>query len=215
LSIQGDGLVAGSTYSAIIQGTTSSGLWQFLSDAPVDASLSMVLASPSLPNASARSLHLQVYQPGSGLGTSILNLRMINGTTGTLTLQAHNGSTWVNLALNAFDVSVFNAEGNGFDTLNAYNLTIDFHLSDATPTYSITYGLVGSSQTTITDLSSFSVTPTTGVALTSVLFNGGSSAANYAVDNVDVSAIPEPSASFMLIGVLALALVLRRRRIRR
>lgn len=206
--IRGEGLVDGSTYSAIMQsGMGSSSMFQIFSEPQSDFSISFVVAAATTSNNNGRSFQTLF---NTATGTTYINLRLASVVANAnLTLQAFNGSSWVSLsAVEAFLPSVFNSAQTGFDTLNAYNFSVDVDLASVTPSYSITYGLVGGETTTLSGLTAFATTPTLGAVIERLDFTSGSSAGKFAVDNVAV--IPEPG-TVALLGSALLGVMLVRR----
>ena len=210
--IRGEGLVDGSTYSAIMQnGQGASTMYQIFSESQSNFTASFVVAAATTPNNNGRSFNTLF---NTANGTTYINLRLASVTANAnLTLQAYNGSSWVSLsAVAAFLPSVFNSDQTGFDTLNAYNFSVAVDLASVTPSYSITYGLVGGGTTTLSGLTAFVTTPTSGSVIERLDFTSGNSAGKFAVDNVAV--IPEPG-TVALLGSALFGVMLVRRRCRK
>ncbi len=112
---------------------------------------------------------------------------------------------WVALTGKVFAPSVLNASNNGFTTLNQYHMSLNF-LSGSN-TYSITYGAIGGSTTTLNSLAYFR-NATTGAGLKGAQFYANDN--GYALDNV--VAVPEPGAWALLGFGLATIVVFRRRK---
>jgi len=209
--IRSGGLVAGSTYSGVIQAGQSGLYTQTLLESTPQFELSFVLAATDPGSVSSRSFNLQLSQ-SSG---SFLNFRTVRGSSGSgfLTLQVFNVATssWTNLVQN-LSASVYTGGAtNTFTTLNPYQLTLDVNLT-GTPSWSLSYGLVGGAVTTLSNMTIFSASPTVGGALTQFGFNGGSSVSNYGVDNISAISVPEPGTSLLaLVGGLILVAKLRRK----
>lgn len=127
-----------------------------------------------------------------------INLIINAGSTGKMTVQAHNGSGWqtIGTADMLNDSGVYTPGTNSFASLNEYNISLSVDWAAATPTYSFTYTPSGGSSTTIGGLNYFftAVTNSGVVNLSAVQFFGANSATGgyYAIDNVSLSAIPEP-----------------------
>lgn len=196
---QTGGLVSGSSYAAFVRPGTSDVLQQTLASGPTNFKLDFVFAALDPASATNRSFNLVLYEGTSSSNKSVINLRTVQGSSaGLLTLQAYSGSAWVDLVTDAFGASVYNGASNAFTTLNAYNFSLSLDLTATTPTYSISYGLVGSGLTTITKNVFASALDST--ALYNVAFVGSGSSVGYAIDNVVLNAVPEPS-SWQLLGL--------------
>jgi len=208
--VQVAGLVAGSTFGAYVLNGANNTLQQNTSAQPLNFELDFVLAATDPGSASARSFNMTIGQ--NAVTNPSINLRTVRGSAaGKLTLQAFNGSAWTTVAADAFNASVYSS--GSFTTLNAYNinLAVDY----GTASYSISYGLVGEESTSITGLTAFQSAVVPGEGVKNIGFLGSNSASGFAVDNVSVTAIPEPGSIAGLAGCLALAAALlgtRRRR---
>lgn len=207
------GLVSGSTYAAFVRPGTSDELKQVVTGGPTNFKLSFVFAALDPASATNRSFNLVLYEGTSASNKSVINLRTVQGSSaGLLTLQAHNGGSWVDLATDAFSSSVYSGVSNIFTTLNAYNFSLSLDMTASTPTYSISYGLVGSSLTTITK--NVFASAVDGTALYNVDFVGSGSSVGYAIDNVVLDSVPEPSARLLLgLSIVGFASSLLRRRL--
>ena len=209
--IRSSGIVAGSTYSGVIQATQSGLYTTSLLESTAQFELSFVLAATDPGSTSSRSFNLQLSQ-SSG---TFLNFRTVRGSSGAgfLTLQVYNIATtsWSNLVQN-LNASVYTGgTTNSFTTLNPYAFTFDVDLT-GTPSWSLSYGAVGGSVTTLSGMTIFSANPTVGGALTQFGFAGGASASNYGVDNISAIAVPEPGTAILaLAGGLILVANLRRK----
>lgn len=208
--IRSGGLVSGSTYSGVIQAGQSGLYYNPLQASASNFQIDFVMATTD-PGASGRSFNLLLAQ-SSG---SVINFRAVEGSSGSgfVTLQAYSTSFgWVNLVQNLSASVYTGGSTNAFTTLNAYNiqLVVDF---GGAPSYSLSYGLVGSSMTTLSNLTYFSATPVVGEALTSIGFSGANSASNYGIDNVIAVSIPEPQTTALVCLSAMVFLVLRKRKI--
>lgn len=211
--IQGPTLTSGSGYSAVVVNSTAAaqttGVFaQNVVGGAASFALSFDLAVAR--NAGAREFQLILGQAGGQRMNLILNA----GTTGLMTLQAYDsvsGDTagqagWKTLGANIMsDSGTYNATTNSFSNLNVYTINLAVDWAAATPTYTFTYTLNGVS-TSITNIGSFFTAPTVGGALSSIQFYGANSAVGgyYALDNISLSAIPEPTAMAMMFGGLLL-----------
>lgn len=209
--IRSTGLVPGSTYSGVIQAGQSGLYASTLLESTAQFELSFVLAATDPGSASSRSFNLQLSQ-ASG---TFLNFRTVRGSSGAgfLTLQVYNIATtsWSNVVQN-LNASVYTGGAtNSFTTLNPYALTLDVSLT-GTPSWSLSYGAVGGSVTTLSNMTIFSANPTVGGALTQFGFAGGASASNYGVDNISAISVPEPGVAVLaLVGGFLLVAKLRRK----
>lgn len=209
--IRSAGLVAGSTYSGVIQAGQSGLYTTTLLESTPQFELSFVLAATDPGSVSSRSMQLQLSQ-SAGV---FLNFRTVRGSSGAgfVTLQVFNVATsgWSNLVQN-LNASVYaGGATNSFTTLNPYALTLDVNLT-GTPSWSLSYGVVGGSVTTLSNMTIFSANPTVGGALTQFGFAGGASASNYGVDNISAIAVPEPGTAMLaLLGGFILVAKLRRK----
>lgn len=208
--IRSAGLVAGSTYSAVVQ-AGQSGLYY----TPLLASASAFEVSFTLAatdSGAGRSFNLLLTQTGAA-GANI-NLRAVRGSSGagSFSIQASTTSGWQNIVEN-LSASVYSGSTtNAFTTLNAYqfDLLVDFNGASS---YSFSYGLAGSPMTTISNLTYFATAPIAGVSLGSIGFVGSNSASNYGVDNITLTTVPEPSVvALAILGVTIIAGSLLRRR---
>ncbi|GAT32218.1 PEP-CTERM protein-sorting domain-containing protein [Terrimicrobium sacchariphilum] len=209
--IRSAGLVPGSTYSGVIQAGNSGLYTTALLESTAQFELSFVLAATDPGSATSRSFNLQLSQ-ASGM---FLNFRTVRGSSGAgfLTLQVYDiaASGWSNLVQN-LDASVYTGGStNSFTTLNPYAFTLDVNLT-GTPSWSLSYGAVGGSITTLSNKTIFSANPTVGGALTQFGFAGGASASNYGVDNITAISVPEPGTAVLaLVGGFLLVAKLRRK----
>lgn len=200
------GLLSGSTYAALIQ--YNSAISQAVSTTPTKFQLDFVFAATD-PGSSNRSLNFGMNEVGLA---NVLNIRTIGGTAaGKLTLQAFGGGAWTNVVVDAFDASVYNSGSNTFTTLNAYNFSLVMDFS--TSSYTISYGAVGSSMTTPITCTLFQNTPNgAGISTLSFLNTSSASSTPFAVDNVVVTAVPEPeSLALIVLGAATLFGVNRRK----
>ncbi|MBC2601580.1 PEP-CTERM sorting domain-containing protein [Puniceicoccus vermicola] len=207
-----DGLVLGSTSAVLIENGDS--IRQMIVDGPAVAKLSLTFAASSSTSASNRAFNLGIgsFEGGS---TPSINFRMVNTTgewdSNLLSLQAYDGSGagWVNVVENAFEGSVY--EGGTFTTENLYNLSVEVDFASETPSYSISYGMVGDEETTVSNITYFQseIDSLNAVSLTSP-----SADSYFAVDNMSLESIPEPnSTSLLLLGsVISFVVLVRRRR---
>lgn len=201
--VQIAGLVAESTYAAYVLNGSNNTLQQNTSAQPLAFQLDFVLAATDPGSASARSFNMTIGQ--NTVTNPSINLRTVRGSeAGKLTLQAFNGSAWTTVAADAFSASVYSA--GSFTTLNAYNvsLAVDY----GTASYSISYGLVGEGSVSVTGLTAFQTAVVLGEGIKNISFLGSSSSSGFAVDNVSVTAIPEPSSVAGLAGFSALGVAL-------
>lgn len=209
--IRSAGLVPGSTYSGVIQSGQSGLYTTTLLESTAQFELSFVLAATDPGSTSSRSFNLQLSQ-SSGM---FLNFRTVRGSSGAgfLTLQVYDiaASGWSNLVQN-LNASVYaGGTTNSFTTLNPYAFTLDVNLT-GTPSWSLSYGAVGGSVTTLSNMTIFSANPTVGGALTQFGFAGGASASNYGVDNITAISVPEPGTAVLaLLGGFLLVAKLRRK----
>lgn len=201
----------GSTYSAVAK--NASDLRQLTSASPQSFNLSFDFAvnqSPSVTGFS-QSMVIHIYQTTSLTDSAnawiSLRFQFDNASNQNAYLSAFSAGTgWVALTGKVFAPSVLNANSNGFTTLNQYHLSLDF--SSVSNTYSITYGAVGGSTTTLSSLSNFR-NATSGAGLKGLQFYANDN--GYALDNV-VAAVPEPGTWALLGFGLATVVVFRRRK---
>lgn len=145
--------------------------------------LEFYVAAEDPGSPSARSFNLSMNEKGAP--TPSINLRLTQGSApGKLTLQAFDNKTWRNVAEDAFQASVYNAEKNTFTTLHVYRIQIAGRM-EAGGTYSIAYGSETGELTRIPDLHYFQ-TPLSGGALISFSFISGMSQASFGIDNVSL-----------------------------
>jgi hypothetical protein len=209
--IRSAGLVAGSTYSGVIQAGQSGLYTTTLLESIPQFELSFVLAVTDPGSTTSRSFNLQLSQSAG----QFLNFRTVRGSSGAgfLTLQVFNVATsgWTNLVENLSASVYAGGATNSFTTLNPYALTLDVNLT-GTPSWSLSYGAVGGSTTTLSNMTIFSANPTVGGALTQFGFAGGASASNYGVDNISAISVPEPGTAMLaLVGGFIFVAKLRRK----
>ncbi|MDZ4198131.1 MAG: PEP-CTERM sorting domain-containing protein [Kiritimatiellia bacterium] len=214
------GLLAGSTYAALLPANSGIGTSELTQTIPIldrvnQFDFSFVVAAADPGSTSARSFHLQMLtQTGPGTFPVPIAMIMTRGSSaGVLSLKAYNGSAWLDVAANAFNASVYNPGDNEFSTLNAYQITVSADFGSETPSYDVSYGLVGGSMTTVSNVNIFFQTPSevNGRDLAILKFNGSASLGNYALD--DISVIPEPgSIGLLAVGLFALRAIRRRRK---
>lgn len=189
------GLGAGSMASAFVTASTASILVQDLISPTSKATIGFQLAATDPGSPSSRSFHLILYSTNSSNAyMSLVVLRTVQGSkAGKLSLQAFNGS-WQTIAADAFDASVYVASSNSFTTLKIYNMSIAFDFS--TDSYSVSYGLLDSTMTTLKNVNMFQNAPgpTNGEQLTRLYFSGAYSTSGYAIDNVTVTSSNSSSA---------------------
>lgn len=206
------GLVSG--YSALL-GNGVNFYQQCWPSYPSTFLLNQVIALDRISAAWAQvyTLTLQSLGTGGDFATRFdwIQLR-IAGSGSTLSLQANNAGTWVTIAANAFSTSVYSSSTNTFQTLNAYNLNVLY--DSASNTYSVTYGLLGNTQTTLSGLNYYKA-PNNGqsLALLNYWGDGGGDNYSFALDNVTVT-VPEPRSLALLAGGLLLLLRRPRPRVR-
>lgn len=210
------GLVGGSTFSATIQpSATPDNLFQTPSNTTAsNFSLSFQFVA-SDPGAGNRSLQLILQQPGSGQPINMILTR--GSSAGLLSLQAHNGTSFQTIAADAFNSSIYNSSTGVWSSTSVYELTINASMGAGAglSSYSITYGLVGGGQTTVSNLSNFFQAPVAN-GLNQVRFTTNASGSAFAIDNISLTAssIPEPSTTAILFGGVTLfsAMFIKRRR---
>lgn len=131
----------------------------------------------------ARSLNLSINEKGSQLPT--INLRLVQGSSsGKLTLQAFDGRIWQNLAEDAFQASVYNAEKNTLTTANVHRLQIKISF-EGSGSYHISYGPENGELTRLNEAHYFQ-TPVTGGGLSGFSFISAMSQAGFGIDNVSL-----------------------------
>ncbi len=203
------GLVNGSNYAALIR--PAGVLNQSFSSALTQMQMDFVLAATDPGSSSNRSFNMAITTNNSST-TNLINLRMIQGsTTGLLSLEAFNGSGWTSLAADAFQASTYNSSSNSFSVLNAYNFSLTLSLG-TTSSYSITYGLVDGTTTTINNIAAFQTAYTVGgTGATGISLMGSSSSTSFALDNLNV--VPEPGPVALLgMGILLIVSIQSRKR---
>ncbi|MFA6960939.1 MAG: hypothetical protein WC205_09330 [Opitutaceae bacterium] len=208
------GLVGGSNFSATIQpATTSDNLFQTPSDTTVkNLSLSFQFVATDSGSASNRSLQLILQQPGS---TIPINMIITRGTSaGLLSLKASDGTAFQTIAEDIFSASTYNSSTGVWSSTSVYQMTLNvsFGAGAIASNYSVSYGLVGGAQSTLSNINIFSVAPTDN-GVNQVRFTTNSFGSAFAIDNVSLTAIPEPVTSAVLLsaGTLAFAAMVRRR----
>lgn len=203
----------GTGYSTTLTG--NSGLLQTVSAVePIKAfNLSFDFAA-SLQN-TGRSLQFDLNQSATSTAHRPVNIIIEAGTeTGKLSLKAYNGTGWTTLGANIFDASTYDSATGEWTTLNAYTLSFDITFGPSGESgYSVSYGVVGSSLTTLATADIFSTAPLDG-GLTQIRFLNTASGAGRpsVIDNVSLAAIPEPSSAALMLGAGILGLVVVRRR---
>ncbi|MDR1279995.1 MAG: hypothetical protein LBK99_04155 [Opitutaceae bacterium] len=210
--IRSPGLVPGSNWSGNFYNGTGGGTvtWTaaYLRQHPTDFRVDFLFASADPNNTNVPGFSFGVTATvNSIIHTGTIGLRLVTGTsTGKLSLQARNSTTWETIAANAFDASVYDLSSNTFTTSNVYRFVIDVHLSGVSTNYSISYGLTGTTLTTLSGLTILNNTPDAGSGISNLVFNPGSAAA-WALDNVvmtEISAIPESAHVASVIAALGL-----------
>ncbi|PAW78756.1 MAG: hypothetical protein B9S32_05070 [Verrucomicrobia bacterium Tous-C9LFEB] len=205
------GLVSTSTYAAVIPYGTSDTLAPGLSAGnPKQFQFDFVFAATDPGSTSNRSLNFNFNQTSGA--TPSLNFRAVQGSTaGLLNLQAYSVTLgWKDIAvglLASTDLTV----GAGGAGLNAYNLSlaVDF----AAGSYTLSYGLVGSSMSTPTAFSYFQLNNGNGLASVGFL-NNVINSTSYAIDNVSLlTVVPEPQSLALLAFGLATLLRGSRRKL--
>ncbi len=206
------GLVSGSTYAAVVPYGTSDTLAPGLTAGnPKQFQFDFVFAATDPGSATTRSLNFNFNQTGGG--TPSLNFRAVQGTNGAgyLNLQAYSASLgWKDIAVNLLASSDLTVGAGGVG-LNAYNLSlaVDF----AAGSYTLSYGLVGSSMSTPTAFSYFQLNNGNGLASLGFL-NNVSGSTSYAIDNVSLlTVVPEPQSLALLAFGLATLLRGSRRKL--
>ena len=204
--------LAGSTYSAVVKNATD--LRQATSASPQSFNLSFDFAvnQTSTNTGFSQSMVIHIYQTtdltASGNAWISLRFQFDNASNQSAYLSAFSAGTgWVALTGKVFAPSVLNANNNGFTTLNQYHLSLDY--SSGSNTYSITYGAVGGSTTTLSSLGYFR-NAATGAGLKGLQFYANDN--GYALDNVVASAVPEPGTWALLGFGLATVVMFRRRK---
>lgn len=198
------GLVSGSNYAAMLQYGAGNLLAPSLSSTSNQFELSFVFAATDPGSATNRSLNLSISQ-GTGIA---LNFRTVQGTSGAgcLNLQAFNGAVWKDVAIDLLATSDLTA-GAGGAGMNAYNF--DLSVNFATSTWSLSYGLVGSSLTTVSGLNYFQTLSPSNLSYIAFIDSNAPTNTAYAIDNVSLLSIPEPSsltlATLSLMSLLGLA----------
>lgn len=131
----------------------------------------------------ARSFNLCLNEKNAPLPS--INLRLVQGNApGRLTLQAFDGKRWQNLAEDAFQASVYNAEKNTLTTTNVYRFQLKGNF-DGSGSYSIAYGPENGELTRVNDIHYFQ-TPLNGTGFSSFSFTAAMSQAGFGVDNVSL-----------------------------
>jgi hypothetical protein len=192
---------------------TNSNLTQTTSDPSLALTKYTFATDLVLPNGgTGRSFQVNLFH-ASGKN---INLRIVgddgNSTADSTALgdvQVFNGSTWVTALTDAINFTATDGSGGFGASPNINSLSVTGDYSGATPSYTVSSN--GSTSAALTAFQGGA--PTSGSRLTSVSFQGGSLASGtyFVVDNVAVSAVPEP-ASIALIGLGGLTLMSRRRR---
>lgn len=207
--IQAPGLVTGSSYSAELKG--GGVIYQpFAKPYLSSFQVSQVIAV----NANAGwTQPLWITYQESGPDGSFTDrhdwiLLRIAGSGSSMNIEARDGAsaTWISIADNVINTSSYDSTTNTFTTLNAYNIVLTY---DAISNkYSISYGLVGSTLTTVSNLDYF-IQPSNGSKnLVFASYSGVGDSGTYfaAVDNVAL-AVPETNVAWLLfVGVGSLAL---------
>ena len=200
----------GSGISAVAQSTGD--LRQLTSVAAKDFSLSFnFTVNKGVPSAFSQSFIISLYQTTTitTAATAWISLRFetANSSTQPFSLSANTGSGWQSLTSAIFTPSALNAGNATFSSVSQYQLNITYN--DASNTYSIGYGAAGGSLTTLSSLAYFrNATTHDGLQGLQFYSNDG----GFALDNVVVSAIPEPSTYALAASACAMMAVMIRRR---
>lgn len=200
----------GSGTSAVVQNATD--LRQLTSAAAKDFSVSFNFTiNKSDTGAFSQSLVIALYQTtdliNSGGAWIHLRLQSFNTSTQSYSLAINDGTAWQTVTSTVFTPSVLDSGNATYSSVNQYQLTLTFN--DASNTYSIGYGTVGGSVTTLSNLSYFR-NATTHDGLKGLQFYANQN--GYGLDNVVVTAIPEPSTYALAASACALMGVMIRRR---
>ncbi len=202
----------GSTYSAVAKNTGD--LRQFTSASPQSFNLSFDFAvnqtstNPGFSQSMVITIYDKTTLTDSASARIALRFQFDSASSQSAYLSAFSAGTgWVALTGKVFAPSVLNANNNGFTTLNQYHLSLDY--SNGSNTYSITYGAVGGSTTTLSSLGYFR-NAASGAGLKGLQFYSNDN--GFALDNVVVSAVPEPGTWALLGFGLATVVVFRRRK---
>ncbi|MDR1283849.1 MAG: hypothetical protein LBK99_23985 [Opitutaceae bacterium] len=126
-------------------------------------------------------------------------------SSNVLKIQAHNGSTWVDLGT-IEDSGTFDSETKTYSALKIYtfSLSVDYDSS-----WKFTYGLKDGAQTSVAGLAFYQNSADTDTVLWSFNFHTINAIANgtaVALDNVSLTTVPEPAKSAAVLSILALAL---------
>lgn len=193
-------------------GSIGGGLRQTVSGTqPVKFSLDLQFAALSPETAAAADTRYfsLLVKHGNPDSVEQINLRGIKSGA----IQVYNGSIWVlvpgltmNFSTETGTVGVFDGETLAVNTLN---ITGDYDTTDGTPTvnYSITLNGV-----TATGISAFQAGAAANNGIGSVAFGGALAAKSFLVDNVTLTAIPEPTVATALVGGIGMLLLRRRRK---
>jgi len=182
----------GSGYAAVISATSNLSTAVASNNGKIE--IGFVAAATDPGGTSNRSFNViltQVDSPSAG-NDGLINIRASTSKTDAsmLCLQAYDGVRW-QLIADELLPSVYDADSNSFTTLNAYSFVLTLDLTAVEPSYSLSYGIVGGTMNTISDIRFFWNQPTEG-GISYLMFNGNTSATPFAVG--EVYAIPEGNA---------------------
>ncbi len=211
--IQSEGLASGSTYSATFHNSTQ--LYQNISEASAgdDFKLGFTFAmiEPQVAATSFRTLATVSLRQRNANGTFAqldwISFRVADYGSGNLTLSVRDGANtqWVTVTSD-IDYSTYDNVTGEFTSLSSYTVEAVYDASENT--YDIYFGLAGSELSLVFDNISYFYNSTTGGGLSQMYMYASGNATDapypFAIDDVQVELIPEPSQSIIYIGLLSI-----------